>query len=253
VPTLLELHQVPYVGSDPLALSLGLDKAIAKRLAIASGVPTPRWVVVEDPARWDGTVSLDLPVIIKPRFEGSARGIDEGAVASDHQALLERVRWLYTRIGQPVLIEEFVPDGELTVCVIGNNPPTAHPAIQRPLDPRTRLSVHVLKQRTDNGWICPVELSSELDAQARQLALTMFAAIGCQDIARVDLRVDGKGRCFFLEINPLPSFDPEGSVGLLAEHLGLTYTQLIAQILDAARLRVASSRQPVRKPLYGRA
>jgi len=80
----------------------------------------------------------------------------------------------------------------------------------------------------------------------------MFEAVGCRDVARVDLRVDAAGRPYFLEVNPLPSFAPVGSLGLLAESLGTTYTELIGRILDAAcrRLGLAARRLPP-EPLPG--
>ena len=243
VPTLLELFRVSYVGSDPLALSIGLDKAMTKRLAIASGVPTPRWITVEHSRSIPTVIPLAFPIMVKPRSQGSGVGIDEGAVVSDRLALVRRIEWLLERWPEPILIEEFIPAGELTVCVIGNDPPVAYPAIQRPIDPVTRLSCHVVKS-TSSNWETPLELSDELDAEARRIALAMFEVLGCRDLARVDLRVDEQGRPWFLEINPLPSFDPEGSLGLLAEHLGLTYTQLIGRILQAAQSRISSSRNP---------
>ena len=242
VPTLLELFRVPYVGSDPLALSLGLDKAMSKRLAEACGIATPRWITVEEPRAIPAVLPLAFPVIVKPRDEGSGIGIDEGAVVHDRAALVGRACWLFERWQEPIVIEAFIPDGELTVCVIGNDPPTAYPAVQRPLDPRTRLSCHVVKARAgvSREWDTPLELSEELDATARRIALVMFEALGCRDMARIDLRVDTAGTVYFLEINPLPSFDPEGSFGLLAEHLGIPYAQLIGRIIDAARGRIAA-------------
>jgi D-alanine-D-alanine ligase len=140
---------------------------------------------------------------------------------------------------QPVLVEAFIPFGELTVCLIGN-PPTAYPAIQRPIDPASRLSMHVVPGA--EAWEAPVDLTPEIEASAGRIALTMFDALGCRDMARVDLRVDGDGRAQFLEINPLPTFDPDGSLGLLAEHLGLRYPAMIGRILDAATARLAASR-----------
>jgi len=237
VPTLLELHGAPYVGSDPVALMLGLDKAMAKRIAQAEGVPTPRWVTLVHPSALPRDISLNVPVIVKPRDEGSGRGLDAGAIVSRHEQLTQRVRWLFERCPAPMLIEEFIPYGELTVCVIGNDPPTAYPAIQRPLDAATRLSCHLVKPapaRTE----CPLVLDEALDAAARQIALTMFQAIGCRDLARVDLRVDDARRLYFLEINPLPSWDPQGTMGLLAEYLGVRYADLIGRVLEAARSRL---------------
>jgi len=240
VSTLLELYGTAYVGSDPLALSLGLDKATSKRLAVSSGILTPRWITIDHPRLLPGEIPLDFPVIVKPRYEGSGIGIDEGAVVYDHQTLAQRVRWLFKRWEEPLVIEEFIAYGELTVCVIGNDPPAAYPAIQRPVDRTSRLSVHVARAMTGE-WEAPLELTQELDSEARRVAVVMFEALGCRDIARIDLRVDEHGRVYFLEINPLPSFDPEGTIGLLAEHLGMTYTQLIGRLLEAAQLRVASA------------
>jgi D-alanine-D-alanine ligase len=153
-------------------------------------------------------------------------------------ALRARVEWAIERFHQPCLVEEFIPFGELTVLLIGNNPPQALPAIQRPLDPATRLSCHVARQPNATAWLCPLDLTSALDAAARDMATTMFGVLGCHDMARVDLRVDEAGAVYFLEINPLPSFDPEGSLGLLAEYMGTTYKHLVGRILDAALHRL---------------
>jgi D-alanine-D-alanine ligase len=241
VPTLLELHGVPYVGSGPLALALALDKVACKRLARAAGIPTPRWLCVERPSALPMDIPLRFPLIVKPRHEGSGRGIDAGAVVETPAALSRRIHWLFERCRQPLVVEEFIAGGELTVCLIGNDPPHAYPAIQRPLDQATRLSCHLLTP-APSAWDAPLTLHEPLDAQAREMARGMFSLLGCRDMARVDLRVDGDGRPSVLEINPLPSFDPEGSLGLLAESLGTTYTALVGRILEAALLRLGSVR-----------
>ena len=243
VPMLLELSRVPYVGSDPLALCLALDKVITKRLAIAEGIRTPRWISIENPQGLPDPFPVAFPVIIKPRFEGSGRGIDPGAIVQHRADLAARVAWLYEQCREPILIEEFIRGGELTVCLIGNDPPTAYPAIQRPLDPPTRLSCHLIKPQPAQG-LCPLVLDEALDAQARRMAVQIFETLGCHDMARVDFRVNDAGQLYFLEINPLPSFDPDGSFGLLAEYLGTTYAQLIGAVLDAALCRL--SMQPPR-------
>jgi len=86
------------------------------------------------------------------------------------------------------------------------------------------------------------------------MAVTVFETLSCRDMARVDLRVDEQGTLYFLEINPLPSFDPEGSFGLIAECLGTTYAHLIGQILHAASVRLGSliptgpTSQPAHRP-----
>jgi len=240
VPILLEHWGVPFVGSGSASQILGLDKVMSKRLAQASGVATPRWVMVDHVDAIDPHQLPEFPLIVKPRHEGSGLGIDAGAVVHDVVSLRRRVAWLMATWPQPCLIESFIPFGELTVFLLGNRPPLALPAIQRPLDPVSRLSCHVAGHGA-GGWFCPVELTPSLDAEAKRIAVTMFETLRCRDMARVDLRVDDRGVPYFLEINPLPSFDPEGSVGLIAECRGTTYTHLIGQILDAARLRLGFS------------
>lgn len=238
VPMLLEQWGVPFVGSSTPAQTLGLDKVMSKRVARASGLLTPEWVVVDRPEALAGIASWRFPLIVKPRHEGSGRGIDPGAVVHDLETLRRRVDWLWRRLQQPCLIEQFVPFGELTVLLIGNGPPCALPAIQRPLDPVSRLSCHVVPQGGTERWLTPVTLTPELERCAQRAALTLFEAIGCRDVARVDLRVDEQGRVYVLEINPLPSFDPEGSLGLIAEHLGRSYAHMVGRILQAALHRL---------------
>ena len=243
VPTLLDWHRIPYTGSDALALSAGLDKALCKQVARAEGIATAAWISFEPPAPLPAQMPLRFPLIVKPRGEGSGRGIDAGAVVRDRAALAARVSWLAARCPGPVLLEEFIAGGELTVCVIGNNPPQAYPAIQRPLDPDTGLAYHVVAPPPARS-VSPLTLEPALEAEAGRLAVRMFEALGCRDVARVDLRVDGAGRPWFLEINPLPSFDPAGSFGLLAESLGCSYAALLGRVLDAALARCGLMPQP---------
>lgn len=237
VPMLLEQWGIPFVGSGSTTQALALDKVMSKRLAQASGVCTPAFAVVSRTEEWPRAAELGFPLIVKPRYEGSGAGIAAGAVVRDADALQQRIDWVLNRFREPCLVEAFIEFGELTVFLIGNGAPQALPAIQRPLDPASRLSCHVAGAPSP-AWLAPVELTAELDATACRMAATVFRALRCRDMARVDFRVDARGRLHFLEINPLPSFDPEGSVGLMAEYLGVTYSQVIGQILNAALLRL---------------
>jgi D-alanine-D-alanine ligase len=235
-PMLLELYHIPYAGSDPLALMLGLDKLACKRIASACGLITPEWLTASSASDLPAEVPLPFPLIVKPRYGGSGMGVDAGAVVRDRQALAERVDAVTAQWQQPVVIEEFISHGELTVLLVGNNPPLAYPPVQRPLDPDSRLSYHVVRPAPER-WEAPLTLDATLEERASRAAQVMFAELGCRDMARVDFRVDRLGRVHFLEINPLPSFDPEGTIGLIAEHAGRTYAQLVQEILNAALRR----------------
>jgi D-alanine-D-alanine ligase len=245
VPMLLEQWGVPFVGSGPTALALGLDKVMSKRVAAACGVPTPRWVVVgaADPLGLARAAEMPFPLIVKPRAEGSGLGIDRGAVVRDPEALRQRVEWLTQRLGASCLVEEFVPFGELTVFLIGNRPPVALPAIQRPLDPASRLSGHVAGGPAAE-WLCPLDLTPALEQAAARAAVAVFEALRCRDLARVDLRVGASGQPVFLEINPLPSFEPDAGLGFAAECLGATYAHLVGEVLRAACARLGLPAAP---------
>ena len=238
VPMLLEQWGVPFIGSGWSAQALGLDKVMSKRLAQASGLPTPSFCVIQEPSQCANALELGFPLIVKPRYEGSGLGISPASVVHDLDSLQKRTAWLLQKFSQPCLVEQFIPFGELTVFLIGNEPPQALPAIQRPIDPESRLSCHVARREDSNHWLSPLDLTPQLDAAACKMAMSVFQALRCRDMARVDFRVDDKGKIYFLEINPLPSFDPEGSLGLLADYLGVTYAQLVGQILNAGLLRL---------------
>jgi D-alanine-D-alanine ligase len=239
-PILLELYGIPFVGSDALSLSLGLDKHLTKYIARSINIPTPRWVSIDAPHLLAERIDLKFPLIVKPRHEGSGIGIDEDSVVNSFQELLSRVKWLFGRLGKPIIIEEFIKSGELTVCIIGNSPAVAYPAIQRSIDSRSRLSSHVIKNASPS-LETPLQISPDMDAEAARISLRMFNELGCFDMARVDLRVDEAGNMLFLEINPLPSLDPEGSFGLLAEYIGSSYTQMLGKIIDSAKTRYGLS------------
>ena len=236
-PTLLEVIGVPYTGSDPVALAAALDKVATKRLCVAAGIPTPRWMTVEPGAPCAWPASLRPPLIVKPRYEGSAVGIDPAAIVRDAAALQARVRWVTETFRQPALIEEFIAGGEATVCLIGNDPPEALPPILRPIDPISGLAWHASRATAAAQATVPVDLTPPLERALQQAAVAVFELLGCRDVARVDFRIDAQGRWYVLEINPLPNWSPTDSFGLLGESLGIGHAGMIRRLVVAAAAR----------------
>lgn len=243
VPTLLEQYGVPYVGAPPAALAMALDKWLTKRLAAGVGIPTPPAWLVETPKDADRVPLDGQPVIVKPRYGGSGMGIDEGAVVSDRRALRARAQWAMARYRQPMIVEEFVCGGEVTVPLMGNQPVEALSVIQRPVDPQTHLSTHVARRGgTPDAGATPLSFGAPWEAQVASWSRHLFELLGCRDVARADWRVDAEGRPWLLEINPLPSLAPDDAFGWVAEYLGTTYAAMIGRILTAARERIAATR-----------
>ncbi len=249
VPAVLEMLGIPYTGSDPLTLAATLDKDVARRLVASEGVVVPGGVVLTPNGQGeveadDFRVSrLPYPVIVKPAWEGSSKGIRGKCVVDNDSELYAAANALYRAYGQPVLAEEYIEGEELTVGVvgpvIGTGPPEVIGILRVvPLRPTERF-VYSLEVKRDwqrqVRYECPVQ--STLPASLELAALNAYRALGCRDVARIDFRLRGR-QAYFLEVNPLPGLSPESSdLVILARLSGWSYEQLIARILHAAFAR----------------
>lgn len=241
VPTILELYNIPYVGSDGLTLSLTLDKAMAKRVFMSAGVPTPKFFVADEKTDFENLDSMRFPFIVKPRNEGSSKGISESSIVADREALKVRARAIMRAYSQPALVEEFVSGGEFTVLVIGNEAPQALPPVQVEIAGNLVAGDLIYTSRrvnnTEINYVCPPKISNELQKSLCDIALKAYRVTDCRDFARVDFRVDLKGRPFVLEVNPLPSLSSEDVFLPIAQAMGLTYAGLILKIVAIALQR----------------
>ncbi|NQV73324.1 ATP-grasp domain-containing protein [bacterium] len=242
-PTLLEMRGIPYVGSDALTLSLSLDKAWTKDLARAAGVRTPDYIVASSAEGLPGP-KLPFPLFVKPRYEGSAKGLSSENKVHTAQELEAQVARLTELYGQDVIVEEFIEGSEFTVAVVGSAPARALPVIQRAVETASGIGLHVLDRKglppVTGSYALPGELTSDLEFRLQQAALDVFHKLECKDFARVDFRVDEEGQEWFLEINPLPTFAPDGTFAIMAELQGQTYSEFLATVLSEAIARVHS-------------
>jgi D-alanine-D-alanine ligase len=230
-PVLLELLGIPTLGSDALTLSLSLDKAWAKDVVAAAGVPcTPHASLERTDECAAAATRLGLPLFVKPRWEGTAKGIRRRSRVETLAALEEEVARVVRFYRQPALVEPFLPGPEYTVCVSGHAPPRAWPALQRALERESRIGLHALAGEPGAGDASGA-LSPELDAELGRLSLRAFDALRCRDYGRVDWKLDRDGAPRFLEINPLPTFAVDGSFAILAELLGEPYDAFLAGVL----------------------
>lgn len=236
VPILLEMAGIPYLGSDALTLSLSLDKAWTKDLVRQAGVPTPSYSSVADPANVEpDALPAPFPLFVKPRYEGTSKGITPESKVTSLDAVQEAVARVTERYRQPALVEAFVEGSEFTVAVIGHAPPEALPALQRATETTTGIGLHALEHRgmPDAAWTYHLEgtLDPALEAKLQQHALTVFQKLECRDFARADFRVSRNGQVWFLEINPLPSFAPDDTFAVIAELLDTPYEAFLADVL----------------------
>ncbi len=245
-PVLLEMLGVPCLGSDAHTLSTCLDKLWAKAAVSAAGVPCVAGCSVASEAEARTlVVPGPFPLFVKPRWEGTAKGIGPRSRVASREELIAAVEHVCAAYRQPALVEVYVDGPEYTVTIVGNDPPRVLPVLQRALEVETRIGLHAMERHEAPGeswrFELPGTLDRALEAELRTLGLRAFQALECLDFARADFRLDADGRPFFLEINPLPTFAPEGSFGILAELEGRSHEALLADVIADALRRLGLS------------
>jgi len=240
VPSVLEMLNIPYTGSDPQCLAICLDKPLTKRIVASDGIGTPNWRVITDKRGlheipWDG---FSFPAIIKPACEGSSKGIRLGSLAHSSGQTLEIVAGLLEHYRQPVMVEEYISGEEVTVGIIGNLSPRVLGIMRVFPNKKEDYFVYSLEVKRDwenlVDYECPARLEKNTLERITQSSLRAFQALGCRDFARLDFRVDRQGIPYFLEINPLPGLGKYSDLVIIALRLGWSYEALIEAILSAA-------------------
>jgi D-alanine-D-alanine ligase len=243
VPSVLEMLNIPYTGSDPQCLAICLDKPLTKKIVKAAGVFTPNWHVIVDKqglydVSWDG---FSFPAIIKPAHEGSSKGIRHSSLAHSREQTLETVAALLEHYRQPVMVEEFIVGEEVTVGIIGNLPPKVV-GIMRVIPKRgDDYFVYSLEVKRDwkklVDYECPARLGADTLQRIAESSRRAFCILGCRDLARIDFRVTPQGVPYFIEINPLPGLGDYSDLVIMAIKLGWRYEALIGAVLSAAQER----------------
>jgi D-alanine-D-alanine ligase len=245
VPALLESLGIPYTASDPLTCALTLEKDYAKRLVSSAGVMVPADIVLQaiDPLPDPDQIQLAYPLLVKPAWEGSSKGVRKRCLVHLPGQLGEVIHEIQRNYVQPVLIEEFIQGEELTVGLVGNGKTLDFVGIMRimPRQP-TENFIYSLEVKRDYlnqvRYECPPHLPAELLAKTTAAAKAAFHALGCRDLARVDFRVR-HGEPYFLEINPLPGLNPDNSdLVIMTRMQGIPYEVLIQRIVYAALSRL---------------
>jgi D-alanine-D-alanine ligase len=244
-PILLEMAGIPCLGSDALTLSVTLDKAWTKDLVAAADVPTPPHRVFGDADAVDPGDLPPFPLFVKPRYEGTSKGITPQSRVQDVAALRREVDRVTETYEQDAIAEGFVAGGgEFTVAVVGHDPPEALPVLQRAVETSTGIGLHALEHRgapsADTDWDYDLggTLDDDLERRLQALALRVFDTLDCRDFARADFRVDAEGKPWFLEINPLPTFAPDDTFAIIAELKGRDYVDYLAEVFGRGLRRL---------------
>lgn len=243
IPSILEMVGVPYVASGPLAHSLALDKVVTKMILRQHGLPTPDFAVLDTP---DMAVSdLAYPLIVKPKNEAVSFGLK---IVHDEQELREAASVIYEEYRQAVLAEQYIAGREVNVGLLGNGPPEALPPVEL-LFGNEGPAIYTFEDKTGRSGRaishgCPADIGEELLEEAKSLAVRAFSCLGCYDCARVDMRLDNRGKLHILEVNSLPSLGEHGSYLVGAAHVGLDFSAVINRLVESASARYFGTPEP---------
>jgi D-alanine-D-alanine ligase len=224
VQGLLELMRIPYTGSNVLASALSMDKLKAKEMFRLHNVPTPPYytVTVDDDLAELSALhgAFGYPVVVKPRGEGQSQGLSR---VTSFEELGEALQKAF-EYDDVAIVERFVAGMEINVGI---------------LDGRVLGAVEVAGDGTT-----PVRLSPQRERGVLNLAERAARALGCTGAARVDLLVTAGENEYVLEVNTLPTMEPDGLLARSAEAAGRDFASLCEEILEAARLHQPARRKP---------
>ncbi|HWT86891.1 MAG TPA: ATP-grasp domain-containing protein, partial [Myxococcales bacterium] len=265
-PALFDELGFPYTGSDAWVLAVTLDKALTKLVLREHGVVSPKGQFIEDLAE----LKLEgwrFPVIVKPNFEGSSKGITQESVVEDRLRLRALVERQLSRFPAGVLVEEFIPGKDLTVAFLeksaaeraGVLTPVEYVIDESELAKRRyRIYDYDLKSvHYDAVSVkCPADFPAWVLERAQDMARRAYKALGVRDLGRIDFRVADDGQVYFIEINALPSLEPGAGIYAAAALEGLHTDAVLGKVVESAVARWglkdprrSSSRPPRRGPL----
>lgn len=247
LPALLERLQIPFTGSSSRTLALGLDKAATKRVLQQHGLPTPEGTVMYTPEQ--ACAFTSFPLIVKPLYEGSSKGIWGKSVVSTPAGLRQQVRRVLERYRQPALVETFLPGREFTVALLGNGPHVAVlPVVEICFAALHREAVPIYSYEAKWLWDtpeqpldifhCPADIDLALTERLAALCRRTFEVLECRDWCRIDVRLDAGGNPAILEVNPLPGILPNAEshscFPQAAAQAGMGYAELIRRVVALA-------------------
>ncbi|HEV3155214.1 MAG TPA: D-alanine--D-alanine ligase [Candidatus Baltobacteraceae bacterium] len=229
---LLEYLNLPYTGSGIEASALAMDKHLLKKLCAAEGLPTAAWDLFD---LTGGTLpllpgSLDLPLVVKPRFEGSSVGV---SIVRTHEQWTKAMISAAQDYGE-IVAEEFVEGREYTCAVLGEE---ALPVVEI-LPNRDEYYTYDAKYAAGGSThVVPARIGEDLAARIQMLALSVHRLVGLRDYSRCDFIVSKEGRPYILEINSLPGLTPTSLIPDACNAAGISYQALVDRIVGYALAR----------------
>lgn len=247
IPAMLEMLRVPYIGSKPFTQALCLHKAKNKEILLHYGIPTPPFQLFIT-GKEKLNKNLKFPLIIKPNYEGSSKGIFQNSISQNKKDFKNKIQKALKVFKQPILAEELLNGREFTVALIGNNPIEVLPPVELnflslpknlyPIDSYEVKWIIDNPQSQIKTVICPAKIDKILLQRIKEVCLKTKEALEVLDWCRIDLRLNKNNIPNILEVNQIPGIIPDPKENsrfpLAARAAGYTYEQMLEKIIKAA-------------------
>lgn len=235
---LLDIMDVPYVGSGVLASALGMDKERSKIFFTAAGIPAPFYLPIS--VRELETVGIErsvqkvidtlgLPTVVKPNKEGSAIGVSIARQREEVNLALTEA----ASKGWDVIVEEYIKGREITIGLLGNEELLVFPIVE--IVPENEFYDYEAKYDGKSRHIVPAVLEADVAAAARKYALAAHRSLGCRGMSRVDFVISDQDRIpYILEINTIPGMTPTSLFPEGAKAAGISFEELVGRLVELA-------------------
>lgn len=235
----LEQLGIPYTGSGVLASALAMDKAMTKRIWMASGISTPKFMMLASDSDWAAVAAyLELPLIVKPAHEGSTMGLTKVTDAAQLQQAFE----LAARFDDAVIAEQFIDGVEVTCALLGKDAQTRALPLIRIVAPDANYDYQNKYFTDDTQYFCPSGLPSDQEKSIQDMVVASYRALGCRGWGRADVMIrSSDNQPFLLEMNTSPGMTSHSLVPMAAREAGLSYAELCLEILGMAELELHAS------------
>lgn len=243
VQRLLELLDLPYTGTAPLACELAFDKVLCKAALAEAGVPTPPWAVVEATALRDlGAGALlhrlaervGLPLVVKPSRAGSAMGLS----FVDREAELPHAVMGALAFSEAAVVERRIDGVEVAASMLGT-PDEILPLVE--VSPRSGVYDYAARYTPGvTDYHAPARLAPEVTDRVIRVAMQTFRALHQRDVSRADILVDRAGQPWVIDVNVSPGMTDTSLLPMAAQAAGIPFPELCERILRSALDRGAA-------------
>ncbi|MGB9715288.1 MAG: D-alanine--D-alanine ligase [Thermodesulfovibrionales bacterium] len=228
---MLEVMGIPYTGSGVLASALAMDKEASKKIFLYNKIPVPPFTVITRQSslinqKSKTVIKFPMPWVVKPTTEGSSIGVSIVREESQFNSAIKKA----FRLSDRIIIEKYIKGKEVHIGILNGE-------VLGGVEVKPSLEFYNYEAKYTAGkteYILPPEISSKAYKKAKEVALKAHTSLGCKGATRVDLKIDGRGNPYVLEVNTIPGMTETSLLPKIAKEAGIDFPVLIEEILRGA-------------------